>query len=302
MIIKVLLHGGKIMDFKNAEIITAMVTPFDDQGKLDLKRLEVLVNHLLATGTQGILVGGTTGEAPTLTESEKLTLISETVRLVAGKVPIIAGTGSNNTQSTIDFTNRVAEIKGVSAALVVVPYYNKPDQRGMLAHFKTVAAASKLPLFIYNIPSRTGVTMEVATITELAKEKNIIGLKDCTGNVNLSHIVAQVPADFLVYTGEDADALAAKTIGAKGVISVASHLFGQSMVKMYQAVEQGDYRVAAEAMQQLTPLMETMFSAPSPSPTKAALNHIGISVGGCRLPILNYPADELNTLYNKLKI
>lgn len=169
------------MDFKNAEIITAMVTPFDDQGKLDLKRLEVLVNHLLATGTQGILVGGTTGEAPTLTESEKLTLISETVRLVAGKVPIIAGTGSNNTQSTIDFTNRVAEIKGVSAALVVVPYYNKPDQRGMLAHFKTVAAASKLPLFIYNIPSRTGVTMEVATIAELAKEKKYYWFKRLYG-------------------------------------------------------------------------------------------------------------------------
>ncbi|KRM07707.1 MAG: 4-hydroxy-tetrahydrodipicolinate synthase [Liquorilactobacillus ghanensis] len=290
------------MDLKNAEIITAMVTPFNDQGDLDFDRLEQLIEHLLATGSQGILVAGTTGEGPTLTEQEKLALIKRTVKLVAGRVPIIAGTGTNNTQTTIDFTNRVAEIDGVAAALVVVPYYNKPDQRGMLAHFKAVAAASKLPLLIYNIPGRTGVTMEVATIAELAQNQNIIGLKDCTGNVNLSRIVEQVPADFLVYTGEDADALAAKTIGAQGVISVASHLFGKELTKMYQAVEQGNYLAAADLMRKLTPAMSAMFSAPSPSPTKAALNHLGILVGGCRLPILNYPANELTNLYNKLSI
>ncbi|MFT8727068.1 MAG: 4-hydroxy-tetrahydrodipicolinate synthase [Liquorilactobacillus ghanensis] len=290
------------MDLKNAEIITAMVTPFNDQGDLDFDRLEQLIEHLLATGSQGILVAGTTGEGPTLTEQEKLALIKRTVKLVAGRVPIIAGTGTNNTQTTIDFTNRVAEIDGVAAALVVVPYYNKPDQRGMLAHFKAVAAASKLPLLIYNIPGRTGVTMEVATIAELAQNQNIIGLKDCTGNVNLSRIVEQVPADFLVYTGEDADALAAKTIGAQGVISVASHLFGKELTKMYQAVEQGNYLAAADLMRKLTPAMSAMFSAPSPSPTKAALNHLGILVGGCRLPILNYPANELINLYNKLSI
>lgn len=290
------------MDLKNAEIITAMVTPFNDQGDLDFDRLEQLIEHLLATGSQGILVAGTTGEGPTLTEQEKLALIRRTVKLVAGRVPIIAGTGTNNTQTTIDFTNRVAEIDGVAAALVVVPYYNKPDQRGMLAHFKAVAAASKLPLLIYNIPGRTGVTMEVATIAELAQNQNIIGLKDCTGNVNLSRIVEQVPADFLVYTGEDADALAAKTIGAQGVISVASHLFGKELTKMYQAVEQGNYLAAADLMRKLTPAMSAMFSAPSPSPTKAALNHLGILVGGCRLPILNYPANELTNLYNKLSI
>jgi 4-hydroxy-tetrahydrodipicolinate synthase len=290
------------MDLKNAEIITAMVTPFNDQGDLDFDRLEQLIEHLLATGSQGILVAGTTGEGPTLTEQEKLALIRRAVKLVAGRVPIIAGTGTNNTQTTIDFTNRVAEIDGVAAALVVVPYYNKPDQRGMLAHFKAVAAASKLPLLIYNIPGRTGVTMEVATIAELAQNQNIIGLKDCTGNVNLSRIVEQVPADFLVYTGEDADALAAKTIGAQGVISVASHLFGKELTKMYQAVEQGNYLAAADLMRKLTPAMSAMFSAPSPSPTKAALNHLGILVGGCRLPILNYPANELTNLYNKLSI
>jgi 4-hydroxy-tetrahydrodipicolinate synthase len=290
------------MDFTRAEIITAMVTPLDEQGKLDFDRLQKLIEHLLQTGTQGILVAGTTGEGPTLSEAEKLALIKKTVELVADRVPVIAGTGTNNTQTTIDFTNKVAEIPGVNAALVVVPYYNKPDQRGMVAHFETVAAASGLPLFIYNIPGRTGVEMQVETIARLAKNKNIIGLKDCTGNVNLAKIKAVVPEDFLVYTGEDADALAAKTIGAKGVISVASHLYGKKMRKMYQAVDEGQFLLAAELMRDLTPKMQAMFSAPSPSPTKAALNHIGIAVGGCRLPILSYPAEKLNELYQKLDL
>lgn len=290
------------MDFTKAEIITAMVTPFDEQGKVDFDRLQKLIEHLLQTGTQGILVAGTTGEGPTLSEGEKLALIKKTVELVADRVPVIAGTGTNNTKTTIDFTNKVAEIPGVNAALVVVPYYNKPDQRGMIAHFETVAAASHLPLFIYNIPGRTGVEMQVATIAQLAKNKNIIGLKDCTGNVNLAKIKAAVPEDFLVYTGEDADALAAKTIGAKGVISVASHLYGKKMRQMYRAVDEGQFLLAAKLMRDLTPKMQAMFSAPSPSPTKAALNHVGIAVGGCRLPLLAYPIEKLNQLYQKLDI
>ncbi|WP_281166151.1 4-hydroxy-tetrahydrodipicolinate synthase [Liquorilactobacillus sicerae] len=290
------------MDFQNAEIITAMVTPFDEEGKLDFVRLQSLIEHLLKTGTQGILVSGTTGEGPTLSKTEKLALIKKTVEIVAGRVPIIAGTGTNNTQTTIEFTNQVAEINGVDAALVVVPYYNKPDQRGMIAHFEAVAAASKLPLFIYNIPGRTGVTMDVETIAYLSKSKNIIGLKDCTGNVNLAKIVEQVADGFLVYTGEDADALAAKTIGAKGVISVASHLYGEKLSQMYQAVDEGKFLTAAKLMRFLTPKMQAMFSAPSPSPTKAALNQIGINVGSCRLPILEYPTERLNELYQKLDI
>ncbi|KRL01375.1 4-hydroxy-tetrahydrodipicolinate synthase [Liquorilactobacillus capillatus] len=290
------------MNLKKAEIMTAMVTPFAEDGTISYPLLGKLIDYLLDNGTQGILVSGTTGEAPTLTEEEKLALITETVKLVKGRVPIIAGTGSNSTQATIDYTNKVAKIKGIDAALVVVPYYNKPDQAGMIAHFTAVADQSALPLFIYNIPGRTGVVMEVATIAELAQHPNIIGIKDCTGNVNLSQIIAETPDDFLVYTGEDADALAAKTLGGQGVISVAAHLYGNDLNKMYQAVEDGKYQEAGSIMRSLTPKMAAVFSAPSPSPVKAALNHLGIEVGGCRLPILPLNEKQTNELLQRLNL
>ncbi|KRM96494.1 dihydrodipicolinate synthase [Liquorilactobacillus aquaticus DSM 21051] len=290
------------MDWKKAEVMTAMVTPFAEDGSVSNLRLEDLINYLLKNGTQGILVSGTTGETPTLTEKEKLTLIAETVRIVKNRVPVIAGTGSNSTSATIEFTNKVAEIGGVDAALVVVPYYNKPDQAGMIAHFTAVADKSRLPVFIYNIPGRTGVTMEVETIAELAQHPNIIGIKDCTGNVNLSRIVSETPDDFLVYTGEDADALAVKTVGGQGVISVAAHLYGNELTEMYKAVEDGDYKRAGDLMRDLTPKMATCFSAPSPSPVKAALNYKGIQVGGCRLPILPLSKSRTEELVKKLGI
>lgn len=290
------------MKFDNAEIITAMVTPFDEEGKVSYERLEKLIDHLLNSGTKGLLVSGTTGEAPTLTKSEKIELIKKTVEFVNGRVPVIAGTGSNNTAQTIEFTNEVAEINGVDAALVVVPYYNKPDQRGMIAHFTAVADACSLPIIIYNIPGRTGVTMEVSTIATLAKNKNIIGIKDCTGNVNLSRIVAATPDNFLTYTGEDADALAAKTVGAKGVISVAAHLYGNKIEEMYDFVEQGKYKEAGSIMRELTPKIAAIFSAPSPSPVKAILNYKGIEVGGCRLPILGLSSSQFKQLVNILNI
>lgn len=273
------------MKFNNVHVMTAMCTPFTPDNQLDIDNLNRLIDHLIATGTQGILVNGTTGEAPTLTHEEKIALIKATVQHVNGRVPVMAGTGSNNTQATIEFTNEVAQL-GVDAALVVVPYYNKPDQRGMIAHFTKVADESKLPIMIYNIPGRTGVQMSVATIAKLAKHDNIIGIKDCTGNVNMAKIVASTPDDFLAYTGEDADALAARAVGAQGVISVASHLFGEEMQKMYAAYSAGNLKTAGNLMQDLTPKMEVLFAYPSPAPVKAALNHIGVTVGGLRLPLV----------------
>ena len=274
------------MDLKNSHIMTAMVTPFGKDGNVDYELLKKLIDHLLSTGTDGILVSGTTGEGPTLTEEEKIELIEKTVEYVAGRVPVVAGTGSNNTKATIEYTNKVAKIDGVDAALVVVPYYNKPDQAGMIAHFTAVADNVDLPIVMYNIPGRTGVTMEVKTIAELSKHQNIIGIKDCTGIVNMAEIVANTPNDFLAFTGEDADALAARNVGAQGVISVASHLFGKEISQMYAANSKGDNEIAGELMRDLTPKMKALFSHPSPSPVKAALNHVGIEVGGCRLPIL----------------
>lgn len=290
------------MDLKNSHIMTAMVTPFGKDGNVDYELLKKLIDHLLSTGTDGILVSGTTGEGPTLTEEEKIELIEKTVEYVAGHVPVVAGTGSNNTKATIEYTNKVAEIDGVDAALVVVPYYNKPDQAGMIAHFTAVADNVDLPIVMYNIPGRTGVTMEVKTIAELSKHQNIIGIKDCTGIVNMAEIVANTPDDFLAFTGEDADALAARNVGAQGVISVASHLFGKEISQMYAANSKGDNEIAGELMRDLTPKMKALFSHPSPSPVKAALNHVGIEVGGCRLPILALDDAQASVLFNQLGI
>ena len=290
------------MDLKNSHIMTAMVTPFGKDGNVDYELLKKLIDHLLSTGTDGILVSGTTGEGPTLTEEEKIELIEKTVEYVAGRVPVVAGTGSNNTKATIEYTNKVAKIDGVDAALVVVPYYNKPDQAGMIAHFTAVADNVDLPIVMYNIPGRTGVTMEVKTIAELSKHQNIIGIKDCTGIVNMAEIVANTPNDFLAFTGEDADALAARNVGAQGVISVASHLFGKEISQMYAANSRGDNEIAGELMRDLTPKMKALFSHPSPSPVKAALNHVGIEVGGCRLPILALDDAQASVLFNQLGI
>lgn len=290
------------MDLKNSHIMTAMVTPFDKDGNVDYELLKKLIDHLLSTGTDGILVSGTTGEGPTLTEEEKIELIEKTVEYVAGRVPVVAGTGSNNTKATIEYTNKVAKIDGVDAALVVVPYYNKPDQAGMIAHFTAVADNVALPIVMYNIPGRTGVTMEVKTIADLSKHQNIIGIKDCTGIVNMAEIVANTPDDFLAFTGEDADALAARNVGAQGVISVASHLFGKEISQMYAANSKGDNEIAGKLMRDLTPKMKALFSHPSPSPVKAALNHVGIEVGGCRLPILALDDAQASVLFNQLGI
>jgi len=290
------------MNFENVDLMTAMVTPFDGQQKLDDERLHSLIEHLLAHGTQGLIVGGTTGEAPTLTDDEKLELLTKTAKIVDGRVPIVAGTGSNSTAGTIAFTKRVSAIAGITAALVVVPYYNKPNQAGMIAHFTAVADQGGLPVIIYNIPGRVIVKMAVDTVLELAKNPNIIGIKQCASMEEFGALVEQAPADFLVYTGEDAQSLAAKEIGGAGIISVASHLYGDEMSAMYQAVSNGDIAMAAKYQRDLTPKMSALFSAPSPSPVKAALNHVGQLVGNPRLPILPLTAAQENKLFQTLNI
>jgi 4-hydroxy-tetrahydrodipicolinate synthase len=261
-----------------------------------------LIEHLLAHGTQGILVGGTTGEAPTLTEDEKLTLLKKAAEIVDGRVPIVAGTGSNSTAATIAFTKKVSQIKGIDAALVVVPYYNKPDQAGMIAHFSAVADQGGLPVIIYNIPGRVIVKMAVSTVLTLAQNPNIIGIKQCASMEEFGAIVENAPADFLVYTGEDSQSLAAKEIGGAGVISVASHIYGDEMTAMFSAIDQGDIATAAKYQRDLTPKMSALFSAPSPSPVKAALNHLGQPVGEPRLPILPLSAEQTAQLFKTLNI
>jgi len=280
------------MKFTDATIMTAMVTPFDDQGQVDNDRLAHLIEDLIAHHTQGLLVGGTTGEGPTLTDDEKLGLFQATAKFVDGRVPIMANTGTNNTAGTIAFTRRVSQIVGIDAALVVVPPYNKPDQAGMIAHFTAIAEKGGLPIMIYNIPGRVVVKMNVDTVLTLAKNPNIIGIKQCTSLEELAAIIEQAPADFNVYTGEDTQALTAKVLGANGVISVASHIFGDELAEMYAKLAQGDWQMAGQIQRQLMPKMAALFSSPSPAPVKAALNQRKILVGQPRLPILPLTADQ----------
>ena len=288
------------MNFTHATIMTAMVTPFDDHGQVDNDRLAQLIDYLLAHHTEGILVGGTTGEGPTLTDDEKIALFRETAALVHGRVPIMANTGTNNTAATIAFTRRVSQIVGIDAALVVVPPYNKPDQAGMIAHFTAIAERGGLPIMIYNIPGRVVVKMSVETVLTLAKQPNIIGVKQCTSLEELAAIVEHAPADFNVYTGEDSQALTAKVLGAQGVISVASHVFGDELATMYNQLDQGNWPAAGRLQRQLMPKMAALFSAPSPAPVKAALNQRQILVGSPRLPILPLTSAQQKQLMTQL--
>ena len=272
--------------------MTAMVTPFGKDGNVDYELLKKLIDHLLSTGTDGILVSGTTGEGPTLTEEEKIELIEKTVEYVAGRVPVVAGTGSNNTKATIEYTNKVAKIDGVDAALVVVPYYNKPSQEGMYQHFKAIADASNLPIIIYNIPGRVVVEMTPETMLRLAEHPNIIGVKECTTLANMAYLIEHKPEEFLVYTGEDGDAFHAMNLGADGVISVASHTNGDEMHEMFQAIEHNDIKKAAAIQRQFIPKVNALFSYPSPAPVKAVLNYMGFEAGPTRLPLVPAPAEE----------
>lgn len=290
------------MDLKAADLMVAIVTPFTEANEINYPALDQLTEHLLANGANGFVIGGTTGETPTLSHDEKLALYRHFGALVAGRVPVIAGTGSNNTAETIAFTNEVATIDGIDAALVVVPPYNKPNQRGMLAHFTAVADAVDLPIMIYNIPGRTGVKMEVATLLQLAQHPQIVGVKQCASLPEIQALIEQAPADFAIFSGEDEQALVTKVLGGAGVISVAGHVYITQLRAMYDALAQGDVAKAGQLQRWLTPRMAALFMYPSPSPVKAVLNAQGFAVGGCRLPIVTLNDAEKQELATALQL
>ncbi|EHF3619496.1 4-hydroxy-tetrahydrodipicolinate synthase [Listeria innocua] len=276
------------------KVITAMVTPIHpEKNKVCKKRIHHLVNHLIDNGSDGLVIAGTTGESPTLSHDEKMKLFRQVVETNAGRAKLIAGTGSNNTAETIAFTKEVAELGGIDAVLVVAPYYNKPNQDGLYAHFVAVAEASDLPVVIYNIPGRSVVNIEPETIIRLAKLPNIIGVKESSGNLdNISKIIAETSDDFLVYSGDDSLTLPILAVGGNGVISVASHVVGNEMQEMMQAFESGNVKKAASIHRSLLPLMNGLFSVPNPAPTKYLLNQQGISVGPVRLPLVDLNAEQ----------
>lgn len=288
------------MQLQDADLITAIVTPFDEQGQIDFAALRNLTDYLIEQGSNGFVIGGTTGETPTLSHDEKLALYREFGQIVNGRVPVIAGIGSNNTQETIEFGNEVAALSGIDYGLVVVPPYNKPNQKGMLAHFTKVADELHMPVIMYNIPGRTGVKMEVATILKLAQHDNIAGIKQCADLTELAAIIDHSPANFAVFTGEDAQALDARVLGANGVVSVASHLYAKQMREMYDALYDGNYAKSGRLIRWLIPRMQALFMFPSPAPVKAVLNAQGFKTGGCRLPILALDDAEKGQLAKRL--
>ncbi|MBT2756944.1 4-hydroxy-tetrahydrodipicolinate synthase [Mesobacillus foraminis] len=284
------------------QLLTAMVTPFDELGEIDFHATKHLINHLIQTGTEGLVVAGTTGESPTLTSEEKLDLFKFVVEVVDGRVPVIAGTGSNNTRASIALT-KAAEATGVDGIMLVAPYYNKPSQEGLYQHFKAIADSTSLPVMLYNIPGRSSVGISAETTIRLSEIKNITSIKEASGNLDaMSEIISRTPDDFTLYSGDDGLTLPVLSIGGTGVISVASHVLGSEMLDMIKLFKAGNVQEAAAAHRALLPRMRALFTAPSPSPVKAALNLTGVPVGGVRLPMIPLTDDQARELQEALQL
>ncbi len=272
-------------------VLTAMVTPFDERGELDLVAAAELAQWLVENGSDGLVLSGTTGESPSLTESEELILFRKVREAVS--VPILAGTGSNSTVTAVEQTKRASEL-GVDGILTVTPYYNRPSQEGLAAHFKAVAAATDLPVMLYDIPVRTGRKIETATILRLAEEvPNIVALKDAAGSApETARLISKLPQGFEVYSGDDSMTLPLLSVGAVGVVSVASHWVGRQMGDMIAAYFRGDVKEACRINASLISSFdyEASEEAPNPVPTKALLKVLGLKVGDCRPPMGPAPA------------
>ena len=263
-----------IDQLRDVKLITALITPFHEDGSINYDALPELIEHLLAHHTEALLLAGTTAESPTLTHDEELELFAAVQKIVNGRVPLIAGVGTNDTRDSIEFAKEVAKFGGFAAGLAIVPYYNKPSQEGMYQHFKAIADASDLPIIIYNIPGRVVVEMAPDTMLRLAEHPNIIGVKECTSLANMAY------------------AFHAMNLGANGVISVASHTNGDEMHAMLEAIENSDLKTAATIQRKFIPKVNALFSVPSPAPVKAVLNHLGFEVGPLRLPLVACTSEE----------
>lgn len=266
-------------------LLTAMVTPFDEEGGVDYEQAKRLSLALLDSGSDGLVVSGTTGERPTLTDEEQLKLFAAVKEAVGNRGTVMAGTGSNCTLEGVVMT-REAERVGVDAILLVVPYYNKPTQEGLFAHFKAIAESTTLPCILYNVPSRTVTNLAPETVIRLSKIDNIAGLKEASGNLDqIAKIIEGTGKDFLVYSGNDGDTFPIMAMGGYGVISVVSHLAGKQMRDMIEKLINGKMTEAAEIHHRLLPLINALFVTSNPIPIKHALNHLGFRVGKPRLPL-----------------
>jgi 4-hydroxy-tetrahydrodipicolinate synthase len=274
-------------------LITAMVTPFrEEDHALDVEGAQRLASHLLDTGSDAIVVAGSTGESPTLSYKEKAELFRAVGEVTRGRGKLICGTGTYSTSETLELT-QAAEDAGADGLLVVTPYYNKPPQRGLIAHFERVADATELPIIVYNIPGRTATRIEHDTLLQLAQRPNIVAVKDSTGDFQgVSRLMAEAPPDFEVYSGDDWATFGYVCLGAVGIVSVASHLVGPQIRQMIELIQTGDVPAARKIHEDLSPLFNALFITSNPIPLKAALGMIGLPAGVPRLPLVPATPEE----------
>ncbi len=283
-------------------VVTAMVTPFDDDGKIDYKSAEKVANHLFKTGTGTIVVSGTTGEAPTLTDEEKIDLLKCIVSVAKGRGRVIMGAGSNDTEKSVKLAQQ-AHREGADGLLIVAPYYNKPSQAGIEAHVGKIAAASTLPMIVYNIPSRTGVNILPATMIRIMEKCDTVhALKDSSGNVEQAAEIASHARDgFRIYSGDDILTLPFLSVGACGVVSVASHLIGEAIHGMMAKYFSGDVDGPRTIHYKYLPLFKGLFTAPNPTCVKYALSKLGLCKENLRLPLVPLTEEEKQVFKQILK-
>jgi 4-hydroxy-tetrahydrodipicolinate synthase len=271
-------------------VVTAMVTPFREDHAVDLDTAQELASWLVDNGSDAIVAAGSTGESPTLTHREKSELFRAVAEAIGGRAKLICGAGTYSTAETLELTE-AAEAAGADGLLVVTPYYNKPPQRGLVAHFEAVAAATALPIIAYNVPGRTATRIEHETLLELAATPNIVAVKDSTGDFQgISRLISEATEGFQVYSGDDWATFGYLCLGAVGVISVASHLVGPQIRTMIDLIETGDIPAARKIHEALSPLYNALFVTSNPIPVKAALEMVGRPVGEPRLPLV--PAND----------
>ena len=277
-------------------VITAMVTPLDSQLNVDFGQAGKLAQRLIDSGTDTILVGGTTGESPTLTDNERVRLVEAVLDAIGDKAPVIAGTGTNSTAASVALTKQ-AEALGAHGAMLVAPYYNKPPQNGLYAHFRTVAEATRLPVMVYNVPGRTSVNITPETMGRLAEIENIVALKEAGGSADqASEMVRAVRGKLRVYSGDDSLTLPMMAIGAYGVVSVVSNVAGRLVADMVKAFAAGETARATELHLQLLPLFKGLFLTTNPIPVKAALRLQGFDAGGLRLPLIEATEEQITAV------
>ncbi len=283
-------------------VIAAMVTPFAADGSVNYQVAEKLAAHLVDNGNDGLVICGTTGESPTLSWQEEYELFQVVQKAVGNKAKIIAGTGSNSTSESISATQKAAKL-GLDGSLQVVPYYNKPPQSGLYAHFSAIAkACSDLPIMLYNVPSRTSRNLEAETVAKLAEIDNIIAIKEASGDLEQACQIRRLTTpSFAIYSGEDVLTLPMLTVGGVGVVSVASHLVGKQMQEMITAYNQGNNQIAQAMQIKLLPLFKALFATTNPIPVKKALNLQGWNVGGLRSPLGELQLNLVEDLKKVLK-